>query len=243
VHPVVKRSVLVGHVLRVRASVVSYRTIYVPAFLGLGIYIEIEAAASTGPYRWCGFVGGALLLATCAFVIAMAISQAKGIEVNSDIVRFRSLFRWTDVELSQVAGVGVLYQRVVGSGSKVPAAWQLMLWNTNGRRYVVAQFALPTWSFPDDLTEAQRGVIRNRDLPWPVDASLPDENRVAESRAGRAAKLIYEQALAAQGPYGALATQKLQKHQPFRITNRQRLLAYWSPDGDHGRIAVAESQP
>jgi hypothetical protein len=235
--------VIVDDVLKVRASAFSYVTLYIAPYLGLSLFITIDSLSATGGYQWFGLVVGGLMLAMCAFLIAMLIARAQGIEVSADRVRLRRVFAWTDFEISDIAGVGVLYQRIVAAGNRAPAGWQLMLWTKDGQRYAAAQFAISTWGLPDDLTDAQRSAIRSKEQPWPADAPVPNEAKVAGSRAGKAAKQVYDRVLAAQGPYGALATQELQKHQVFRLTDRPRLVAYWSPDGDAGRTTVPESHP
>jgi hypothetical protein len=125
------------------------------------------------------------------------------------------------IPLSELTGVGLVLTWRGGINQWKPVGWYLTLWDRDQKRYQISDSALPA------TLPAQSG-----DGPLHETAE-----QIASSAAAATAKRVYDLALSAQGPTGALATAQAQQFTRQDASTRSpSFLAYWSPDdGEIGR--------
>ncbi len=161
-------------------------------------------------------LGGVELLA--AVVLAAALVPV--IMLRPDLVRIWHGLKFVNIGTSEVAGIGMLCTR--GGGIRVEIRWRLYIWRSDGTGertgyvYVPRRMRMPS----------------NYD---PVAASeIPD---LKASRAATVGRDLDRRLLAAQEADGPLATRRLEQHSlAVRLDPYDRAIAYWSPDGQIGRL-------
>jgi hypothetical protein len=161
-------------------------------------------------------LGGVELLA----VVVLTAALVPVIMLRPDLVRIWHGFKFVNIGTSEVAGIGMLCTR--GGGIRVEIRWRLYIWRADGTGertgyvYVPRRLRMPS----------------NYD---PVAGSeIPD---LKESRAATVGRDLDRRVLAAQGSDGPLATRRLEQHSlAVRLDPYDRVIAYWSPDGQTGRL-------
>jgi hypothetical protein len=207
------------------------------AILGLLAWGIVYVATRSRPAdpRVFMFVVLGLFAAGFSAFFLNALALARGIAVDSGTIRVATGWgRWTR-PVTEVAGVGLLYIREQGRGTP---GWYLMIADANGDVCLARQFVVVSWRLPTKPRADQRQSLRDFGRPWPADLPLPSEDstRLAASRPGRVARRIYDFVTRAQGDEGALAKRALQKHQRFTGWDQPQQVAFWSPDGEMGRL-------
>lgn len=176
-----------------------------------------------------GFVLTGLILAGAGFLADAALVAALSPQMmlREDLIRIWHGFRFTNIGVSEIAGVGLLYTHVAGYGGD----WRLAIWRDDGSRQDTACRYRP-----------RRELAPGRKQPRWVRQAAYDPVAASEipaleaSRAAAVARDICRRVLAAQGPAGQLATRHLEKHEhPLRTAAFTQVIAYWSPDGQAGR--------
>ena len=150
------------------------------------------------------------------------------IMLRADLIRIWHGVKFTNIGISQIAGIGMLYIHTPGYGGY----WQLIIWRDDesiettevlylrGKRPRLASGKGPRW-----VRQANYDPVAASQIPA-LDAS----------RAARVGRDIYQRVLAAQGPGGQLAARHLESHRhPVRLRQYEQVIAYWSPDGQTGR--------
>lgn len=202
---------------------------------GLGGWLLAAGLAAHTSTRGIGIGGGAVLLAVGAMYLTWTLAWLRGLAVDRERVRIaRGLRSWT-LDLSEIAGIGLIYQRTPGN-SRDYAGWYLNIWTRNGLRYPVRQFFIATWASPKSNPE-QRDQLRSFTARWPRELPVPNEDaaKLAHSRPGRIAARVAEAIARHQGTDGLLAEARLEKRQIFSPLGAPQLIAWWSPDGEMGR--------
>jgi hypothetical protein len=190
----------------------------------LPMYITILIAGVAGSVK-IGLILGGIELLLGAVVLA-ALSPL--IMLRGDEVRIWHGFRFTNIGISDIAGVGMLYAHTAGYGG----SWRLFIWRDDGSiegtscTYLLGRSprlapGTGRWNW---ARQANYDPVASSEVPA-LDAS----------RAATVGRDICKRVLAAQGPDGQLATRHREKHQPpIRIAPYTQLIAYWSPDGQTG---------
>lgn len=172
-----------------------------------------------------------LILAGVEVLLAAAatVALSRVILLREDEIRIFRGFRFTNIGISEIAGVGMLFEHIVGgeSGGRAWSFWRLYVWRDGGGM--------------ERTGLTFRPVVRTRGKSWaevaaydPVAASeLPALNA---SRAAGIGRDLFRRVLGAQGSTGPLATRHLECHQPpVPLGACAQVIAYWSPDGQAGR--------
>jgi hypothetical protein len=176
-----------------------------------------------------GFVLIGLILAGIELVLiaVLVVALSPLIMLRADEIRIWHGFRFTNIGIGEIAGLGMLYTHTVGSGGY----WAVAVWRDDGSYEATAV----TFLLGRMPLAPGKGARWMRQATYdPVAASeIPALNK---SRAATICRDLCERVLAAQGPDGPLATRHLEKHQrPVRPAPFIQLIAYWSPDGQFGR--------
>jgi hypothetical protein len=167
-----------------------------------------------------GVVAFFALVATWAAVRAGTLRTA----LTSTHLRYpKAFWGWNFIPLAEISGVGLWYQNI-GRGT---FGWVLMVWKMDhdprGIQVAPSPHGAPRGQRPSAFRHPFR-VIKVPPMDWDYLAARP---------AGRAALLINQQVLAAQGTTGTLA---MQHRQTIDATTGVSAKAYWSPDGRCGAM-------
>jgi hypothetical protein len=161
---------------------------------------------------------GAEVLA--AIFLGAALSPV--LMLRPDLIRIWHGFKFVNIGTSEVAGLGMLCARSVsGNGIR----WRLCIWRADGTGERTSYFYVPR------RLQTSLRYPSNFD---PLAASeIPGLNA---SRPATVARDLEQRLLAAQGADGPLATRHLEQHsRALRLDRYERVIAYWSPDGQTGR--------
>lgn len=183
------------------------------------------------------FVTGIVMTVFTTPVVVLFSTTFRSLVITTAEVRIPVGFRTATIRTDQVAGIGLLYRRT--PNSRAPEGWFLELWDGTARRYQVgrifrAGLRLPT---PPGEKRPLIGLRVNRPAEWPLPGE--DPALLGNSKPGQIARSIYDFVLKVQGPHGPLAEQELQKHERADRWAVTKTLAWWSPDGQMGRVGTA----
>ena len=196
----------------------------------MALYVVLVACmtllfAGTAGSVLAGLVLGGLELALGGVLLA-ALTPL--IMLRADLIRIWHGFKFTNIGISQIAGIGMLYIHTPGYGGY----WTLTLWRDDesiettgvtylrGKRPRLAPGKGPRW-----VRQANYDPVAASQIPA-LDAS----------RGASVGKDICQRVLAAQGPDGQLAARHLEcQPHPLRLRQYELVIAYWSPDGQAGR--------
>jgi hypothetical protein len=170
-----------------------------------------------GPLMLGLVLGGVELLAA----VALAAALSPVIMLRPDLVRVWHGFKFVNIGTSEVAGIGMLCTRSDGIRGVV-IGWRLYIWRDDGTGERTGYVYMP-------------GLRRLR-MPSNYDPVAASEvPGINASRAAAAGRDVHRRLLAIQGPEGPLATQRLEQHsRAVRLGPYERIIAYWSPDGQTG---------
>lgn len=189
------------------------------------VYITVLATAVFGAVR-LGLILGGIEVIICA-VPFLALCPL--IMLRSDEVRIWHGFRFTNIGMNEIAGVGMLYTHRVGYAG----AWQLSIWRDDGSSEPTQFMYGP--SQPAGIKSSKGGI-----WDWSGQATYDPvaSSQIASlngSRAAKAGRDLYSRVLAAQGQDVNLATRHLEKHQRRGLTGAyMQVIAWWSGDGESG---------
>jgi hypothetical protein len=190
---------------------------FMALLLVLLVFLTVAGALTFGFGQLALILSGGELLAVA--VLTAALSPV--IMLRPDLVRIWHGLKFVNIGTNEVAGIGLLCTR--SSGLRDDSHWRLYIWRADGTGemtgYVYVYAPLRTRTRP------------NYD---PMAAS-----EIADLEASRGAAIcrdLNQRLLAAQGTGGALATRRLEQHnRAVRLEPYNRVLGYWSPDGQTGR--------
>lgn len=189
----------------------------------LAVYMTILFTAGAG-FVTIGLVLGGIELLLGTVVLA-ALSPM--IMLRADAIRIWNGFRFTNVGISDIGGIGMLYAHTAGKGGY----WRLFIWRDDGSLEGTG-FAYLFGRGPRLAPGKGQSWLRQANYDPVASSELPALNA---SRAAAVGRDICRRVLAAQGPDGQFATRHLEKHQPpIRLGPYTQLIAYWSPDGQTG---------
>jgi hypothetical protein len=242
-----------------RSAVTAFATLAAYT-LGIGIVFFWVGTLPGGGQSAGAYFDGVGALFTVWGLALMARASLPLLVLTTHTLRRPRLFRRAQViPLQEVTGVGLVY-RGRPPGMYTPFGWFLFVWTTGDiPRDLGIAYRPRIWLNPPDkvrekllaLEPPVAEQVRHVDLDHfsldfsqaaridpakfnPVTQADPD--KVAATRAGRAAREIYDRVLAYQGPSGYLATKQDQKHVPanygFSAGGTQ---PFWSPDGEIGQ--------
>jgi hypothetical protein len=183
------------------------------------------ALASSARAAQIGLILAGIELALGAALLAVLSPL---IMLGPDAIRIWHGFRFTNIGIGEIAGVGMLYAHTPGFGG----GWRVTLWREDGtfETTAVTYLQRPREPSPKEV-EDERGV-RWASYDPVASSEIPALNAC---RAAVASRDICNRVIAAQGPHGRLATGRLEKLQPrIPLKPYTEVVAYWSPDGDYG---------
>jgi hypothetical protein len=166
---------------------------------------------------------GAEVLA--AVFLGVALSPV--LMLRPDLIRIWHGFKFVNIGTSEVAGIGLLCTRSdVGTGrGGNDIRWRLWIWRADGTGERTSYFYVPR-----HLQTSLRYPLKYDPL---AASEIPGLNA---SRPATVARDLQQRLVAAQGAGGPLATRHLEQHsRALQLGPYQRLLAYWSPNGQTGR--------
>ena len=173
---------------------------------------------------------GIFLLALGAPIFFIfALSMLRPLVMTSRSLNIPRIFRSVEIPLSDVSGVGLIYQYTPGSRS--PSGWQLRVWNDT-KQIRVPRWIVVTWRSPH--AKGARAWLRTK-TDWSQPLTHEEYSYLAASKPGLVARRIHDQALNAQGAIGKLETSKAEKTIRFDPNQSNITSAWWSPDGTMGR--------
>jgi hypothetical protein len=181
-----------------------------------------------------GFAGvfriGLLLSGAEALLGALLLmSLSPVLLIRSDLIRIWHGYRFTNIGIAEVCGIGLLYTRKVGRDGD----WRLYIWRDYGGFEETGIRCLLRQSNKRKNAAYRRNWAATANFDPVAAIEIPE---LAASRGARVAQEICQRVLAAQGPEGPLQTRQLEKHQPpIWIKPDTQITAYWSPDGQYGR--------
>jgi hypothetical protein len=161
--------------------------------------------------------------------VVMLAALSPLIMLRADEIRIWHGFRFINIGISEIAGVGMLYAHTAGAGG----SWCLTIWRDDGSNEATG-FAYLRGRSPR-LAPGPGGRwnwARQANYDPVASSQIP---ALSASRAATIGRDICDRVLDAQGPNGQLATRHLEKHQlPVRLAPYTQVIAYWSPDGQCG---------
>jgi hypothetical protein len=188
------------------------------------VYITILIVGVVGSVK-IGLILGGIELLPGAVALA-ALSPL--IMLRVDEIRIWHGFRFTNIGIGDIAGIGMLYAHTAGYGGY----WRLFVWRDDG--------SMEGTEFTYLLGRSPRLAPGKGRWNWARQATYDsvastEIKALNASRAATVGRDICKRVLAAQGPDGPLATRHLEQHQPpTRLAPYTEVTAYWSPDGQTG---------
>lgn len=183
--------------------------------LVLLVFLTVVGALTFGIGQLALILSGGELLAVA--ILTAALSPV--IMLRPDLVRIWHGLKFVNIGTNEVAGIGLLCTRT--SGLRNDSHWRLYIWRADGTGEMTGYLYAPL-------------RLRTRTNYDPMAAS-----EIADLEASRYAAIcrdLNQRLLAAQGAGGALATRRLEQHsRAVRLDPYNRVLGYWSPDGQTGR--------
>lgn len=192
----------------------SQSALLVLSLVPLLLVTVIGPEAFGGPWKLGLILGGVELLA--AVVLAAALSPV--IMLRPDLVRIWHGFKFVNIGTSEVAGIGMLCTR--DGGLRPIIGWRLYIWRADGTGERTGYVYMP----------------RRLRMPSNYDPVAASEIPAMDaSRAASVGRDLDRRLLAIQGPEGPLANRRLEQHsRAVRLGPYDRVIAYWSPDGQTG---------
>jgi len=226
------------------SSLSEHQAVKIWGFSGLYWYNFFSAAFPTALGVWllvaganeqngaAPFITGIIVLAISApMSLVIALSLLRPLVLTNRALKIPRLLRSIEIPLSDVSGVGLIYQYTLGSRS--PSGWQLRVWN-DAKPIRVGRWVVATWRRP----RPQGAKLRPRtetDLSQPL--AHEDSSYLGASNPGLVARRIYDQVLKAQGSNGKLDSSRFEKSIRYDPNQSNITAAWWSPDGTMGRAS------
>jgi hypothetical protein len=189
------------------------------------VYFTVLATAVFGDLRLALILGGIEVL-ICA-VPFLALCPL--IMLRPDEVRIWHGFRFANIGMNEIAGIGMLYTHDAGYAGR----WQLSIWRDDGSSEQTQFMYGPSQAV--GIRSGKGGI-----WDWSGQATYDPvaSGQIASlngSRAAKAGRDLCSRVLAAQGQDGNLATMHLEKHQRrVRTGPYMQVIAWWSGDGEAG---------
>jgi hypothetical protein len=150
------------------------------------------------------------------------------IMLRTDEIRIWHGFRFINIGMSEIAGIGMLYTHTAGYGGY----WRLFIWRDDG--------SMERTEFTYLLGRSPRLAPGKGRWNWARQANYDpvassEIEALNASRAAAVGRDICRRVVAVQGPDGQLATRHLEKRQPpIQLAPYIQVIAYCSPDGQCG---------
>ncbi len=191
----------------------------------LAMFMTILIAGVAGSVKIGLILGGVELLLGAVAVAALTPLMM----LRPDAIRIWHGVRFTNIGISDIAGIGMLYAHTAGYGGY----WRLFIWRDDGSMEGTAFTYLLGRSPRLAPGKGRWNWARQANYDPVAPSQIP---ALSASRAATVGRDLCQRVLAAQGPGGQLATRHQEKHQPpIRVAPYTQLIAYWSPDGQTGR--------
>jgi hypothetical protein len=202
----------------------------------VGTVLLATAHDANGTQGWIYAVGALFLVFGLGLLVPILVLW-RATSIGGRDLRIPSGLRtWKVVPLSGITGVGLLFSPTE-RGSRAPAAWTAFVWADALGRIPLRSLTyapLRARSSPGHTAQG-RGALKTN--PWELDPfALTDVAHMEHSTAGEAASDIYRRVASFQGPLGLLLTQHQEKHGTYSVWDLPMLTAFWSPDGEYGRL-------
>jgi hypothetical protein len=187
-------------------------------------FFTVAIAGVAGSVR-IGLILGSIELSLGAVTVE-ALSPL--IMLRADEIRIWHGFRFTNIGMNEIAGIGMLYAHTAGYGGN----WRLTIWRDDG--------SMERTEFTFLLGRSPRLAPGKGRWNWARQANYDpvassEIPALSASRPAAVGRDLSERVLAAQGAGGQLATRHLEKHQhPVRLAQYTQVVAFWSPDGQSG---------
>ncbi len=156
---------------------------------------------------------------------------ARPLVITNGVLRVPKAFGSTDIPLSTLSGVGLIYQYT--PGSRNPSGWTLRVWDDK-KEIPVRRWIVVAWT-NTSAPGMRKRLFSKRD--WSLPLAHEDSAYLASTKAGQVARRIYDAALGWQGQYGPLTTKAMQRGVVYNPNAMTHLAAWWSPDGTMGRAS------
>jgi hypothetical protein len=166
----------------------------------------------------------ALILCGTEVLTAVFLGAALSpvIMLRPDLVRIWHGFKFVNIGTGEVAGIGMLCTRTASAND---IRWRLCIWRADGTGERTSYFYVPRRLRKGLRIPPKYDPLAASEIP-PLNASRP----------ATVARDLQQRLLAVQGANGPLATRHLEQHsRALRLDRYDRVIAYWSPDGQTGR--------
>jgi len=173
--------------------------------------------------------GAILVVVGSVLVVVLLRTAVFPLTLADGYLRIPKVFGRTDVPLSSLAGVGLVYS--VPTGAPGNAGWALTVWDRD-RGIRLRRWRAASSLDPDAATRSGRPTA-----DWTAPFDDEDLAYLAASGAGRVARQIYDAAVRVQGYNGPLRTRARQRAIVYDPDAMVSTVAWWSPDGAMGRAA------
>jgi len=205
--------------------------VYVQPLLLLlfGLFIATLALESGhGLSLVLGFlVGLAAALAGAAAIVLVARRELLT-KITEDALHFIPFVHGWTIPLSEIAGLGLLFQTYGGGQGAALHGWYLTVWDGAGTAHQLPQFVV-----------AAKGRRAIRPDPTDTGPNMPNLMGLSYTWPGEVAEQIYDAVVRVQGTGGPLAKRHLHRERPRNGKHTARIVGYWSPDGSTGRYPRA----
>jgi len=210
--------------------------VFVVLEIVFGALLLATAHDANGTQAWI-LATGSVLLGFGLLTLGLALPSWRTTKITStDLLVPSRLRSWKAIPLSAVTGVGMLFQPAI-RGSRIPMMWVTCIWADDWGNVPIRSLTytpLLTHASPGHATRRRVSLATN---PWDVDPfAVTDVELVGHSTAGKATADIYQRVIAFQGSQGRLVTQHAEKHGAYSVWDVPLHTAFWSPDGESGRL-------
>lgn len=188
------------------------------------VLVTIVVASVSGSPQFGLILGGVELL--LGAVLLAVLSPL--IMLRADEIRIWHGFRFINIGINEIAGIGMLYAHTTGYGG----GWRLFVWREDG--------SIEGTGFTYLLGRSPRLAPGKGRWNWARQANYDpvSATEILALNACKAATVgrdLCQRVVAAQGQDGQFTTRHLEKHQhPFQLAPYTQVIAWWSPDGQSG---------
>jgi hypothetical protein len=194
----------------------------------------IAGLGSANSNRGIALILGIVSLPFAILLVLATIPTFRPIAIANDNLRIPRIISSTKIPLMEISGVGLLFKKEM-PGTKRSSGWYLYVWRGDESlvRLGTSEFIPKRWVKPHDPNGRSHRFVMKGSMD---EIRSTDPAILAESKLGKMAKRIFDEVLRTQGGSGVLAVRQLQRHPHLSLSQGTSLTAYWSPDGEIGRI-------
>jgi hypothetical protein len=208
---------------------------FVACFSCLLIYIAVLIVDAPKP-----LYGGAIFATVAAVLVwlwflFLAFTAFRPIRItHEELFIPGGLFSTNRIPVSEIAGVGLLFQNA-SLGTQRFSGWYPFVWRQDGTvvRLTGFDYTPSRWVRPGDVDGKARRMVTKGNVD---EMRSTNPTVMATSAAGQLVIGLYSRIVENQKPSGLLALRQMQKERvPPRETDGS-FTAFWSPDGEMGRL-------